>query len=194
MLVNMTSETIKFASIAGAAYLEPNDMTLSYGRFILDSDRDHSVYNIFPKAKEKLFLIGEVAFKDGNNIAYKDNKNLTLSYFHDAVRRNELMYIEPIGMHPSGYTSAYGHIIRGVGVAFVAAAQGASVGAFMAFAESVAYGEDVDMYKLSIAATTGAVGGVVQKFTNRPELAAAISASVLGGCASCHTKDNKWPN
>ncbi|MFM4962289.1 hypothetical protein ACEUBT_00740 [Aeromonas bivalvium] len=137
-LVNMTSETIKFASIAGAAYLEPNDMTISYGRFILDSERDHAVYNIFPKLKEKLILIGEASFKNGDRVAYEDNRKLTLSYFHDAARRNELMYIEPSGMHPSGYRNAYGHVIRGVGMVFVAAAQGASLAAFGAIAESYA--------------------------------------------------------
>lgn len=192
-LVNMTSETIKFASIAGAAYLEPNDMTVSYGRFILDSERDHAVYNIFPKLKEKLILIGETSFKDGDRVAYEDNKNLTLSYFHDAVRRKELMYIEPSGMHPSGYSNAYGYIIRGAGMVFVAAAQGASLAAFGAIAESYAFGEDLDMYKLSVLATGGAAAGVVEKFTNNPKLAAAIGASVVGGCASCHLKSNKWP-
>ncbi|WP_339373487.1 hypothetical protein [Aeromonas salmonicida] len=193
-LVNMTSETIKFASIAGAAYLEPNDMTISYGRFILDSERDHAVYNIFPKLKEKLFLIGDVSFKDGDRVTYEDNKNLTLSYFHDAVRRNELMYIEPSGMHPSGYSNLYGPAIRGAGMVVVAAAQGASLATFGAIAESYAFGDDLDMYKLSVLATGGAAAGVVEKFTNNSKLAAAIGASVVGGCASCHMKSNKWPN
>lgn len=201
-LINLSTTQIRFVSVGGSAILEPNEYTVSFGRFILDAVEERSpsnyiAYSLNNKLKDKVIIIGNSDKIHGVNPITKVTKekmDLYNGYLNDAVIRNELTYVEVLDISEihgqPGLKYAWGHIFRVIGTGVMFAAKGAITAALPAAAASLAKDGKIDYVDVEKAAIMGAVTFGVERYTKNIFATAAALSSMTGACYSCHPYNN----